>query len=426
MKLNKLKKIKINPLNWSKKIKIIASIIIVAAGIGGYFWHRQRTQASEMTFTTSQAEEMNLVKSLTLSGTVQQSNVISVYTKASGLVKEIYVTDGQVVKAGDKLAEITLDSEGKNNQAQAWSSYQAAKNSVNSAANDLNTLESKMWSANDNFIHNAVDLDLDESQSEYIQANREWLAAENSYLNQKSVVSQKQSSQAQSWYSYQLYQSTITAPIDGTIVGLNLVPGLTISYTESNSGSAASQTVARIQTEGNPVALFYATEVDIPLIEVGQAVSIELDSVAEQTFPGTVTAVDRVGTVTSNVTQYQVLITFNESHEAILPNMSAVADLILEQKDNALVVPAAAVKEGRIGDNMVRVMVDGKPQPASVELGMETDTHVEILSGIEAGAEVVTGTSTGSADDAASGNKPAGMSGFGGGMGGGPGMRMPR
>lgn len=414
-----------NPLKWSQKIKLIALILTIAAGGGGYYWYGQNSQSGEVTFSTSPAETMNLVNSITLSGTVEQSNLISVFTKASGVVKEVYVTDGQEVKAGDKLAEITLDSEGETNQASAWASYLNSKKSVETAQASQYSQQSNMFKQWGEFINLTNDSrfeDPDSSERELVEFSTvelDWLASEATYKLQSTAISAANASLSSSWKDYQLYQSTITAPADGTIVGINIAPGLSLS------SSNDSQTVAQIKTEGTPVALFYATEIDIPNIKEGQEVILELDSVADQTFPGTVAAVDRVGTVNSNVTQYQVLIVFNEDDPTILTNMAVTADIVVEQKDNALVVPAAAVTEGRGGQTMVQVMVDGNPQPAQIEIGIETDTYVEIISGIEEGVEVVTGTSTTSEAESSDTEQRQsggfGTSSFGGGnMGGGP------
>lgn len=419
--LNKLNFLKLcKSIKWTRK-KILA-IVMVLIIIGGGFWYvrGRKSQTTTPQIQTEQVTQQNLEKTIVLSGQVEQSNVISVLTKASGVVQEVFVTDGQYVEEGDTLATIELDSEGKNSQASAWSQYLSAQTAVKSAENQMYSLESKMWAANDNFIHNAVDLDKAETESEYIQTNRDWLAAENSYLNQKDVVAQAKSALNQAWYNYQLYQNEITAPSDGTIVGLNIAPGLTVSYTEGNSGGSASQTVARIQTEGTPVALFNVTEVDITQIEVGMPVSITLDSFPDQEYTGVVAAVDRVGSATSGVTQYPVLVTFSSSDPDVLPNMAATAEIVLEKADNALVVPISALSEGKNGQSMVQVMVDGKPQQVQVETGLETDTQVEIISGLSAGDVVITGTTSGTSSQSSSENADNNFQpGFGAAMGGG-------
>ena len=106
---------------------MVGLVLLGLVLIGGWGWQKSRTSNTQEQTQTARVEKGNLVKSLTLSGTVVQSNLLSVYTKASGIVNKVYVTDGQTVKAGDKLAEITLDADGQNNQASAWASYLNAK-----------------------------------------------------------------------------------------------------------------------------------------------------------------------------------------------------------------------------------------------------------------------------------------------------------
>lgn len=409
-----LKKIISTIKNFKLRYKI-ATLFILVALIGGGIWFFQKNQqAASPTFQTTPVTKGTIINSLTLSGQVQSSNLISVMTKASGVVSKVYITDGQSVKSGDKIAEITLDSEGKNSQSEAWSSYLSAKNNLESAKIKEWSLESSMWSAHEKFEKDALDTDLSVDDPIYIQTNRDWLAAEATYKNQQQSVIQAQAAVTQAWNNYQLYQSTITASVNGTIVGLNLAEGLSLSYSEGSSGNASNQTVATLKTEGSPVALFQVTEVDINTVHVGQEVTLTLDSITGKTFTGEVAAVDRVGSETSGVTQYPVLIKFNEDDPAILTNMAVNAEIVFESKENALIVPLTAISTMG-GRSMVSVMKDGKIQPISVEVGIENDTEAEIVSGLSEGDEIISGTQSSTTTT----STQQGGSLFGGGMGGG-------
>jgi len=409
-------KIKTKLAGWSVKKKIVAAVVMLAViGVPVYLVIKKNKTATSQ-IETVMVERKDIVNSITLSGSVVQSNLISVSTKASGVVSKVYVTDEQVVKQGEKLAEITLDSEGINNQASAWSSYLSAQNNVESAQRSLWTLESSMWKAHETFEGQALDTELSVDDPIYIETNREWLAAEDQYLDQQKAVQQSKAALTASWNNYKLYQSAITAPTDGTIVGLNLAEGLTVSFSEGNSGAAASQTVAKIKTAGAPIAEFQVTEVDINKVAAGQKAVITLDSLDETEYQGTVVAIDRVGTSTSGVTQYPVLIQFDEANDQILANMAATAEIVLEKKEQALVVPLEAVKE-RQGKSMVTVMKNGQPEMVEVETGIETDLSVEVVSGLEEGDEVI--VTNGSSSSTSSTSGTGGMGGMMM-MGGGP------
>lgn len=410
-------KAKINLSKLSKKKQIIFGLALVACVIGSGYWYTQIKNSSKTKYSTTTVKKGTLTNSLTLSGTVQLSNLISVSTKASGVVNKVYVTDGQTVKAGDKLAEITLDSEGKNNQAAAWASYLKAKNSVDSASGSQYSQQASMFDKWQQYIDKTKETNYEDPNSEYRNltdfkiVQDEWLAAEASYKNQIDSITTAQASLSQSLYNYKLYQSTVTAPIGGTVVGLNLAKGLTVSYSENSSGGAGSQTVATIKTAGKPVALFNVTEVDIPKLKVGQTASLTIESVSGKTFTGKIVAVDRVGSVSSNVTQYPVLITFDQDDASILTNMAVTAEIVFESKENVIHVSTAAITQGRDGKSMVRVLNNGKVEIKTVETGMVSDTNTEIVSGLTEGDVVVTGTST--ASSSRSSSKSTNQGGFG-------------
>jgi hypothetical protein len=115
--------------------------------------------------------------------------------------------------------------------------------------------------------------------------------------------------------------------------------------------------------------------------------------------------------------------------EGVQPNMAATANIITETKDNVILIPVGAAKTSN-GQTTVTILKNNQPQQATVELGLSSDTQVEVLSGVTEGDAVVTSSSASSQQTGASarsGSSSPFASGFGGpgGMGGmGGGMRQ--
>ncbi|NMC35575.1 efflux RND transporter periplasmic adaptor subunit [Candidatus Beckwithbacteria bacterium] len=415
-----------NPFKWSLKAKLIILFVILAAGGGGYYYYTKQNTKTASEIQTTTVEKGNLISSVTLSGQIEQSNLISVSTKASGEVKEVFITDGQEVAAGDKIAEITLDTTGVNNQSSAWASYLNAKKNVDSATATQYSQQASMFSSWDDYMKKTEETNFDDPNSDYRNLPEfkilqdQWLASEENYKLQAININSAQASLSSAWYNYQLYQATVTAPVAGKIVGLNIAEGLSLVGSENSSGGAVGQTVASIKTDGNPIASFTATEVDINQLKSGQKATLTLDSVTDKTYQGTIVAIDRVGTMTSGVTQYTVLIRFDESDDSVLTNMALTADITLDKRNDVLVIPVGAVVD-RNGEKIVRVMKNGQVQPVQVETGLETDTEVEIVSGLSEGDVIISSTSgtgtSGSSDKQGSGLMIPGMGGGGGGAG---------
>jgi macrolide-specific efflux system membrane fusion protein len=412
----------------SLPLKTKLSILIgVIALIGGIIYFQQKKSVSNAEITTIPLAPTTLTSEVILSGQVEQSNLISVLTKASGVVTKVHVTDGQQVKAGQKLAEITLDSEGQNNQAQAWASYLSAKKNVENSEASQYSSQATMLDQWDNYRNLAESDTYSDPNSEFrtlpefIIYQDQWLAAEANYKTQATAIAAAKASLSQTWYNYQLYQSTITAPVDGTIIGLNLAEGLTVSGSTNSSGGASNQTVASIKTTGLPIVSFNVTEVDIAKLQTGQIVAVTLGTTEDKTYTGKLVAIDRVGSSTSGVTQYPVLVKLDQEDPSILTNMIATGTITLEKKENVLAVPASAVLD-RNGTKVVRILVNGQPQPKTVETGIETDSMIEIVSGLSEGDLIITSSFTNPATSTGTGipGLPgAGVRIPGAGMGGG-------
>ena len=373
-----------------KKSQKIAAVVVLAGVLLFFGWRILGKKSQRPQYQTAKVEKGTIVWTVSASGSVVSANIFEVTTQATGMVKKVYVADGEKVKAGQKMMEIELDLAGKQKNASAWSAYLSAKNNLESAKATLWSLDSAMWAANRKFINDAVSRGLTVDDPTYIQENDDWLAAEAKYKNQKAAVDQAQVAVNNAWLSYQLTSPTITAPVSGTISGLNFVPGMVIGI----SSAGTSQRVAVIRTEGTPIASFNLSELDVPVVKPGQKATIKLDSLPDKTFTGKVMSVDRLGTTSNSVTNYPVIVQFDTSSQEVLPNMAASVNIIIETKDNVLLVPSSAIQKQN-GQNIVTVLEDGKERQKQVEVGISSDTQTEIISGISEGEVVITGRLTG-------------------------------
>lgn len=408
-----------------KNLVIFAIVLIVGGFIG---WRVLGTRGQQPQYQTAMVERGTIVSSVNASGHVQSTNIMNVTTGASGIVKKVYVKDGDKVVAGQKIAEITLDQAGQQKAASAWSSYLSAKNSVDSANVSLYTLQADMlskWKTYKDLAESAsYDSEEERRLPEFIIAQDNWLAAEAKYKNQQAVIDQTKASLNNSWLSYQLTSPIITAPTSGTVSNIGLVEGMVLT-TDQTAGS--SQRVAVIQNEANPILTLNLTEIDVPKIKIGQKATVTLDSLPDKTFTGKVVTVDKIGTTSNNVTSYPATIQLDTSSPEILPNMAANASIVTDTKSNVLLVPSSAVQT-QTGQSFVRVLRNGREQQIPVQVGLSSDTQTEIISGLSESDEVITATLS-TTQTQQGGRSVFGGGGFGGGafrpggFGGGGGQR---
>jgi multidrug efflux pump subunit AcrA (membrane-fusion protein) len=383
-------------LTVSKKRRIISVIVLVIL-IFGIWKILAARSASGITYQTSTVTKGTVVETISASGTALSTSVLPINTESSGIVTKVYVKDGDKIIKGQKIADLTLDTNGEQQYDSALSSYLSAKSGLVSAQNSYYTLQSAEYSANQKFINDAIARNLDTTDPTYIEENDAWLSSQAGFLNQQTTLQQAQTSLNNSAINLQLSSPTITAPYTGTVSNINLVAGMVITNTSSTSSSGSSTVsssrVAVIKNDATPIINVTLGETDVPSVLVGQKATITFDSITNETFTGVVATVDRIGTVSSNVTSYGVNIKLDTTSDQILPNMAATADIIVDTATDALYIPSAALVTQN-GTTYARTLVNGKEVDAEVVTGISDDTNTVITSGLTEGETVITGTST--------------------------------
>ncbi len=378
-----------------KNKKIIFPVIICLVVIG-YFIFKNNVKKTQQYQTTKVSRE-TIIETVSASGKIISSSNFSVFTQASGVIKNVFVVNGQWVKKGDKILEIELDQLGTKRQAEAWASYLQAKNSLDSAQTTLYTLHSEMINKWDKFYQLAINSTYQNPDGspnienrklpEFIIAQDEWLAAEGKYKNQDNQVKQAQAALQNAWLNYQLNSSIITAPADGYLTDLIYAPGMVIGSSDSTTSTTQTK-IATIKTQVKIFGQFNVSEIDVSKIKSGQKATIIIDALSGKTFTGKVIAIDKTGIVSSSVVNYPLTIEFDEENDEILPNMSASANIVIARKNNVLTVPSSAVVNQN-GGYYVRVLKNKQIILMPVEVGISSGTKTEIISGLEEGEEII-------------------------------------
>lgn len=391
------------PVRWFMGMKLIVKLgIVLAISVLSWFAYPKvfNAKAQQPKYQTAQVERGTLVVSITASGQVATTNSASVTTNASGVVKTLFVQNGQEVSTGDQIAELDLDQISQQKYSQLLASYQSAKNSLDAAKSTQLTLQADMfskWNTFKKLSENDTYKDpnsANRSVAEFNIPDREWLAAEAKYKNQANVIAQTQTSLQDAWLTLQQSSAIIYAPISGTVTGLSLQPGSVIaSSSGSSSTTTAGQKVASIKTNARPTISINLTEIDVTKISVDNKATITFDAFPDKTYTGRVVSVDTVGTVTSGVTTYPTVIQLDVENPTILSNMAASASIITQTKTDIFLVPSSAVQTQNNG-SVVQVMRKGIAIDIPVQVGISSDTQTEIVSGLSEGDEVVTGITT--------------------------------
>ena len=194
----------------------------------------------------------------------------------------------------------------------------------------------------------------------------------------------------------QLDNYTIKAPISGTVVRKNKKVGDTIE-----NGASVSEPLVVIYDMSSLCFELDVDELDIKKMSVGQEVTITADAVEGRKYKGVVENVSINGTIgTNGITTYPIKVRIEDFDDSLLPGMNIEAEIIISQSENALVVPVNAVNRG----NTVYLKGNKESEDdrapegyktVQVETGITNDVFVEILSGLSEGDTVYVTPSAG-------------------------------
>jgi HlyD family secretion protein len=204
-------------------------------------------------------------------------------------------------------------------------------------------------------------------------------------------------------------QATLTAPFTGTVTSLDVMPGDIVS---------AGTTALRIDDLSNLYVDLAISEMDISMIKVGQDATITFDAISGKEYPGKVTQISMVASVSQGVVNYPVTVQITDPDESILPSMTASVSIIVDKVQNVLVVPNNAVKNSN-GQKTVTVLFEGQQISVPVMVGLVGDSTSEVISDQlrEGDTLVVSGTSTIASGGSSSGGASVEFRGPEGGFG---------
>lgn len=429
---------------WQKTAAVLLTILVV----GLLFSRLRSTSTDQPAYQTVQVEQKDLLRTLSVTGSVAMGSQFGVSSSVTGVVEEIYVKNGDEVKTGQVLFKVRSTATAQE-KASAYAAYQNALNSKKTAEYNKSSLDISMWqkqqsvlSAQNNVnemesnLDNYTDLERQTIYSARVQAEKDYALAEQRYTEADSSITAASASLNSALLAYQATQNaTITAPTAGVIANMSIQEGdaVTASNTSTTSnGTTSNSTTAMYVTNFSDVVMKAAVnEVDLPNIEIDQKATITIDAFPDQTFVGTVTRIDRIGVNSSGVVSFNVYITLLSPPAEVGSGMTASAVVQLDLRQNVLSVSSAAIQSAD-DQQMVRVLKeDGSVESRAVETGLVTDTETEVTSGLQAGETIITGTTVPSTANFTTGQSTSafsttGRGGFGGSGGGGTMIRMAR
>jgi HlyD family secretion protein len=349
----------------------------------------------------------DVARSVVATGKIQPITKVEVKSKASGIVEKLYVDINNQVHKGQQLAqldqqEILAQVDAQRAQLAAAEAnvtiYEAniAQDKVNAAAPDLPmykaTLDRNREMQQQGIVSRQA---LDDANKDYQAAltrrdsSKAQIGVDMARLKQAHAqVMQSKASLNQ--FEEQLGYTNIVAPMDGVILSRDVEIGDAVS-----SILVLGSTATLVMTEGDINQVYVqgkVDEADIAHVYMGQPARIKVESFRDRVFLGKVTKIAPLGVEKDNVTTFEVRVSIDNPGGELKANMTANAEILLDEHKGVLTVPENAViydsKKSAAVEIPDKKQKDGK-RKIPVKVGLSNGSVTEVLSGLREGDTVL-------------------------------------
>ncbi len=355
----------------------------------------------------AKVEKGDLAKSVVATGKIEPITKVEIKSKASGIVKKLYVDYGDKVKKGQILAELDKEElQARVDQARAQLETSSA--SLNGTRADLERAKVDAEGPDVPLLKRAYDRAqgmakdgvvsasaLDDAEKNYEMALNKQNVSKAQLQVLQAKIGQAQGQVAQDRANLkqleeQLGYSTIESPIDGIVLSRDVEIGDAVSSILVLGSSATL-----VMTLGDTSEVYVKGKVDesdIGKVYLGQPARIKVESFKDKTFTGKVTKISPMGVEKDNVTTFEVRVSINNPEGVLKAMMTANAEIILEEHKNVLQIPEGSILYDKDKKASVEIpdpkAKDGKRKLA-VSIGISNGAKTELLQGLKEGDQVV-------------------------------------
>jgi HlyD family secretion protein len=391
----------------NKRLGMAAAGALVVGG-GLYAWSSMTP--AKATFEPSRlatVEQDTMVRSVVATGKVEPISKVEIKSKANGIIERLRVDVGDVVQAGDVLAELDKENlqarvrEASANVQAAEAALLAAKaqlekNKIEAEGPDVEFAKRAAKRAEDLAAQKLVaQSEFDTAQSAYELAVNRQKVAKGQLVVSQAKVSEAGAQVAQARANLEraeeeLRNATIRAPIAGMVLTRDVEMGSPVSSI-LNLGANATL----VMTLGDIKEVFVrgkVDEADIGQVKFEQPARISVETFKDRKFDGRVTLISPMGAEKDNVTTFEVKVSIDNPGNELKANMTANAEIILEERPSALIVPEAAISYDASRQASVDLFDPNEPtgrRKVPVKVGISNGTRAQLLEGAKKGDKVI-------------------------------------
>ena len=383
----------------------IAGVIVVGGGFGiAAALHPNNTIDPSKLANVTRGD---LARSVVATGKIEPLVKVEVKSKASGIVEKILADYGDHVKAGQVLVELDKEqlqarvAEARANLQAAQAAVESAqatyeRNKVDAEGPDLPFLKSTVERNRKLAAEGVVSAStLDDADKAYQLGLNKQMSAQRYLAVSRAEIARTKAQVAQMQAALDsaeedLRNSTIVSPMDGLVLSRDVEVGDAVS-----SILILGSQATLVMTLGDVSEVYVkgkVDEADISKVYLGQRARIVVESLKDKKFEGKVTKISPMGVEKDNVTTFEVKVSIQNPTGELKANMTANAEIILEEKHDVLQLSEAAVMYDKDRHTFVETPAPGAKtgkQKLPVKLGISNGVKTELISGLKEGQQVV-------------------------------------
>ncbi len=385
-------------------------LVVLVVVLGGAFFGLRAALKPDNSIDSSKiatVEMGDIARSVVATGKIEPRSKVEIKSKASGIVKKIYVDYGDRVREGQVLVELDKE-ELEARVREMTATLQAAqaaeeaagaaleRNKVEALGPDIPFLKSSWERAKQLDSQGLIAKTLleDAEKAYQLALNRQMTASRNVAVTRAELAKAKaqvaQARAALERAQEDLRNSTIVSPMDALVLSRDVEVGDAVS-----SILVLGSQATLVMTLGDVTDVYVLGKVDqadIGKVYLGQRARIVVESFKEKKFEGAVTKISPLGVEKDNVTTFEVRVSIRNPDGTLKANMSANAEILLEEKKGVLLIPETAVVYDRNRSTSVEVpdasIKNGK-RSIPVRLGISNGVKTELVSGLNNGDKLI-------------------------------------
>ncbi|HYW44954.1 MAG TPA: efflux RND transporter periplasmic adaptor subunit [Bryobacteraceae bacterium] len=399
-------------------VVLLAAMVAAAAAL--YLRPWQPAKPALVTgVPTAKAIRGILLDTLRLSGSIAATRYADIIApqlqmpdNGFGMVLMELPPPGSMVKEGGVLAQVDVqaardhldDVEAQVDQgeldlvrvkSQQDAETEAVQQRVRVARGDLEKAQQDMRAlpAKNTIDQELLSMARDEAQARYDEALRQVPRYEESHRAAWRIAEMNQEFQVRhrDRHRADIRRLTMKAPMAGQVVMRPIYRNGEQGTVRVGDLIAPGQLFMRVVDASSVRMETYINQAESELVRIGQRAKIHFDAYPEITMDGTVAAVGTIAEGSRRVNYFirriPVRVDLEGNDPRVLPDLTASADVVLAEQDDAVIVPRQAVVE-EDGRSIVYVKQAGSFTPREVEIGMFSNTGASVTSGLQAGEEV--------------------------------------